>query len=182
MQFKLFMIVALTSLLPGCYYSSDSSSSIKQETSMKLSSESFTNDALMPKQYTRYGQNISPQLSIADIPKGTNSLALIIDDPDAPKGTFTHLVLFNIEPSRTTFKEGDLSKPDAGTFGTNSFGTQTYEGPQPPDPKPHHYIFKLYALDTKLPLASGASKADVIKEMEGHIVGETKLTGLFGKP
>ncbi len=182
MQFRFLIIIALTSLLPGCYYSSDSSSSIKQETSMKLSSDGFTNDALLPKQYTRYGQNIAPQLSLTDVPKDTQSLALIIDDPDAPKGTFTHLVLFNINPTRTAFKEGDLNKPDAGTFGLNNFGTQTYEGPQPPDPKPHRYIFKLYALDKTLPLSAGASKADVTKEVQGHIIAEAKLTGLFGKP
>ncbi|OHB19612.1 MAG: kinase inhibitor, partial [Parcubacteria group bacterium RIFCSPHIGHO2_01_FULL_56_18] len=122
-------------------------------------------------------------LSIGGVPEGTKSLALIMDDPDVPKvlradGVFDHWVLFNIPADTREIPEGG----SIGVAGANSAGKNAYAGPCPPpqyEPSEHRYVFKLYALDSELPLQAGATKEEVEKAMEGHILGQTQLVGRY---
>lgn len=142
---------------------------------MKITSSVFKHHALIPAKYTCQGDNINPPLSIADIPEGTQTLALINDDPDAPMGTWDHWVLFNIEPVK---KIAENTAP--GTQGKNSWGRHEYGGPCPPSGT-HRYFFKLYALDSLLELPEGATKHEVEEAMEGHILAQAELIGLYKK-
>jgi Raf kinase inhibitor-like YbhB/YbcL family protein len=147
-----------------------------RETSINLTSTAFVNNGDIPSKYTCQGQGVNPPLSIGDIPMGTASLILIVEDPEATKGTFDHWVVFNIPPMTTTIEEN--SKP--GIEGKNGSGEAAYKGPCPPTGK-HHYYFKLYALDIKLKLKSGATKNEVLDSMTGHILGTGELVGLYQK-
>jgi len=144
---------------------------------MKLTSNAFQNNEKIPDKYTCKGENINPELAVKDIPAGTKSLALIMDDPDAPRGTWDHWILFNIKPTGT-IKENSV--PEGASQGKNSAGKNEYSGPCPPSGT-HRYIFKLYALDTELKIDENADKKAVENAMKGHILAETKLTGLYSK-
>lgn len=141
---------------------------------MKLTSKAFENNKSIPKKYTCQGDDISPPLSISELPSGTKTLCLIVEDPDAPHGTFDHWIAWNITPSGS-IEEGKR----LGVEGTNGFGAQGYQGPCPPPGSVHHYHFKIYALDTELSLAKGSSKAQVIKAIQGHILAQAELVGTF---
>ncbi len=147
-----------------------------------LTSEAFKDGADIPARFTCDGDNASPQLTWSDLPLDTKSLALIADDPDAPSGTFNHWVLFNL-PSYSKGLTDDVPKTDkldSGALqGRNSFGQIGYSGPCPPFGSVHHYHFQLYALDSNLDLKAGATKAQVLAKMEGHVVGRAELIGLF---
>lgn len=142
---------------------------------MKLMSPAFKHNASIPKKFTCQGNDVSPALIIEGIPEGAKSLALIMDDPDAPVGTWIHWVVFNI-PVVPCIDEG--SAP--GKQGVNSWGRKDYGGPCPPFGT-HRYFFKLYALDTELSLKEGVSKAQLEKAMQGHIVDQAELIGLYKK-
>lgn len=142
---------------------------------MKLSSPDFDPNQLIPVQFTCQGKDISPALEIADMPKGTKSLALIVDDPDAPMGTWVHWVAFDIEP-RSMIKQGEIP----GIQGINGSHQLGYEGPCPPSGT-HRYFFKIYALDSMLGLNSGITKAELLRAMEGHILDQAELVGLYKK-
>lgn len=151
---------------------------------IQLSSAAFKEGGTIPVTYTCDGKNVSPPLSWASLPVGTQSLALIVDDPDAPAGTWVHWVVFNMAPAVSSLSEG-ASLPGGqdsfGIAGTNSFRQSGYGGPCPPKGKPHRYFFKLYALDSTLGLKSGAAKADVEKAMQGHILAQGQLMGTYGR-
>lgn len=165
------------------------SMSSEPETSMSsstlsLTSAAFENGGLIPAKYTcDEDRTLSPQLSIAGVPAGTKSLALIMDDPDVPRalhadGMFDHWTLFNIPPHTGDIPEGG----SAGVAGVNGAGKNAYTGPCPPpqyEPSEHRYFFKLYALDTELALQASASKAEVEQAMEGHVVARTELMGRY---
>lgn len=142
---------------------------------MHLESSAFKDHQPIPKKYTCEGDNKSPPLNIRDIPTGTISLALIVDDPDAPMGTFDHWIVWNLTPKMTVLNEASPVPKQ----GKNHFGHNKYGGPCPPPGKPHRYFFKLYALDTMLSLPEGSSKEDVEEAMEGHILGRTELVGTY---
>ena len=149
---------------------------------MQLTSPAFANNNTIPKEYTCDGQNISPPLSFENVPSNTRSLVLIMDDHDVPKnlvpsGIFDHWVVFNI-PSRT--KGAAANEILTGIYGSNSSGKPEYTGPCPPD-KEHRYIFTLYALDSILSLQQGASKDEVLKALNGHIIAEAILIGRFNR-
>lgn len=144
-------------------------------TTLQVSSPAFKENGLIPSKYTCEGQNINPALTVKNIPQGTKSLALIVDDPDAPNGTFDHWVIWNIDPSGTI---GENSAP--GTEGKNGTGKNGYMGPCPPTGT-HHYHFKVYALNGKLDLESGANKSQLEKAMTGHILAQAELIGLYKK-
>ena len=152
----------------------------------QLKSNSFKSNQLLDKKYSCEGEDISPDLSWSGIPQGTKSLALIVDDPDAPrKEPWVHWVIFNIPASISHLKE-NISKQLAqdpnlrnAIQGTTDFGKTHYNGPCPPAGKPHRYFFTLYALDQELPLKANAKKNDIIKAMEGHILESTELVGLY---
>lgn len=142
---------------------------------MELRSPEFKNNEFIPKKFTCRGANINPELVINDIPRGTQSLALIFDDPDAPSGDWVHWVMFDMP---VVSKIEQDSAP--GKQGVTDFGETSYGGPCPPSGT-HRYIFKLYALDVKLDLEEGISKADLEKAMAMHILAKAELIGLFKK-
>lgn len=150
----------------------------------ELTSSSFKEGQTMPRQLTADGKDLSPALAWAAPPERTKSIALICDDPDAPAGTWVHWVIYDIPATGRALAEGvPASKTlnDGSKQGTNSFGKIGYGGPSPPPGKPHHYIFKLYALDAAVALEPGAKKAQLVEAMKGHIIAETSLTGLYGR-
>ncbi|MGE5041714.1 MAG: YbhB/YbcL family Raf kinase inhibitor-like protein [Candidatus Levyibacteriota bacterium] len=148
-----------------------------KSTSMKITSPAFLNNTAIPAKYTCQGENINPQLDFSEIPPQAKSLALLVDDPDAPMGTWTHWVVFNMPPDITRIVEN--SKP-GGVEGLTSFGKAGYGGPCPPSGT-HRYFFKLYALDIKLDSPEKADKNSILKLMQGHILGQVELIGLYKK-
>jgi Raf kinase inhibitor-like YbhB/YbcL family protein len=145
---------------------------------MKLVSSAFVHDKTIPSTYTCDGENINPPLSISDVSKDTKSLALVIDDPDAPMGTWVHWTVWNIAP--TTAEISENSVPEKATQGTTSFGKPGYGGPCPPSGT-HRYFFKLFALDTMIELDGKATVAEIEEAMKGHILAQTQLIGRYGR-
>jgi hypothetical protein len=155
-----------------------------QTMEISLTSKGFEDGKSIPMKYTCDGEDLSPPLSWGDLPEETKSLALIVDDPDAPMGTFTHWVLFNIPPDARSLPEGIPQREileTGGTQGKNDFKKIGYNGPCPPPGPAHTYRFRLYALDLELDLDPGASKRDVLKAMEGHVLAEAELKGKYGR-
>ena len=136
-------------------------------------STAFEPNTKIPAKYTCRGVDINPQLNIAGIPEGTKSLALIVDDPDTPVGTWIHWVVYNI-PVTTTIPENSIP----GIQGMNDFKKKNYGGPCPPFGT-HRYFFKVYALDTALDASEGTTKAELEKSMVGHIFAKGELVGLY---
>lgn len=128
--------------------------------------------------YTCDGDNLNPELKFSGVPAGAKSLALIVDDPDAPSGVFTHWLVWNIKPDTAAIDENSV--PAGAVLGKNDAGSNRYLGPCPPSGT-HHYRFKIYALDTVLDLAGSAEKADLEKAMDGHILDQGLLTGVYSK-
>jgi Raf kinase inhibitor-like YbhB/YbcL family protein len=148
------------------------------EMAIQMSSAVFSEGSSIPRKYTCDGEDISPQLGWSGIPGGTKSLALIMDDPDAPGRVFVHWVLFNIPASLAELPEGAKA---IGAQGTNNFRKMGYSGPCPPSGSSHRYFFKLYALDQELKLSPGASKADLEDAKKGHILATGQLIGKYGR-
>ena len=151
---------------------------------MRLVSPDFANDSIIPKEYTCNANSISPQLQFSNIPPGTQSLALTLEDPDAPLGVFVHWVIYNILPtlaglSEDVPKHADIS--GVGTQGLNGAGLAGYTGPCPTTGNAHHYIFTLYALDIKPNLADGLNAAGLYIAMQGHILAQAVWVGLYQK-
>ncbi len=144
-------------------------------TEMKLTSPSFKHNEMISRQFTCQGEDINPELNISGIPEGAKSLALIVDDPDAPRKTWVHWVVFDI-PVLDTITENSIP----GRQGYNDFDRNDYGGPCPPSGT-HRYFFKLYALDTLLNLPEGTKKEDLEKAMEGHILAQAEIIGLYKK-
>jgi Raf kinase inhibitor-like YbhB/YbcL family protein len=149
---------------------------------LEIKSDVFENKGYIPDRYTCDSKNVSPLLSWSEVPENTKSFVLICDDPDAPFKIWVHWVLFNIEPQVNKLKE-EITEEELESLnivgGLNDFGKVTYQGPCPPSGKAHRYFFKLYALDDMLPLEQGATKKEVIKAMQGHIIAEAKTIGLY---
>lgn len=149
----------------------------------ELRSPAFEHGEPIPRRYTCDGEDLSPPLEWSDPPEGTVSLALIMDDPDAPVGTWDHWVLFDIPADVRSLPEGvppDAEPPQGGRHGRNSWRRLGYGGPCPPGGT-HRYFFRLYALDTALGLSSGAAKGDILKAMEGHVLGQAELMGTYSR-
>lgn len=142
---------------------------------MELRSSAFENGGDIPSTYTCDEADVSPPLDISDVPEGTAALALVMDDPDAPMGTFDHWIIWNIPADTTQIAEG--TEPE-GVQGRTGFGRLGYGGPCPPSGT-HRYMFKLYALDDKLDLAEGARKAQLEAAMQGHVLAEALLEGRY---
>jgi Raf kinase inhibitor-like YbhB/YbcL family protein len=144
---------------------------------MKITSSAFQEGATIPSKFTCDGADASPPLQIADIPSGAKSLALIVDDPDAPSGLFTHWMVWNLSPQTSTVAEGSAPK---GVQGTSDFGKSGYGGPCPPSGT-HRYYFKIFALDRELDLSSGAKRAQLDAAMKGHVVAQSELMGRYSR-
>ena len=185
----LILLIILILLVGGCASQNQQSSNIKNaepaqigknETIMplKISSTAFENNGEIPSFYTCDESNVSPPLKFEGVPEKAKSLVLIMDDPDAVKPVgkvWDHWVVFNIPPETKGAVEG---RDPEGTMGLNSRNNLTYGGPCPPDGE-HRYFFRLYALDTKLKLKEGATKAEVLKAVEGHIIEKAELIGKY---
>jgi len=143
---------------------------------LSITSPAFSRNGLIPDRYTCDGADVSPPLAIDGVPEKTRSLALIVDDPDAPGKTWVHWVVWNIAPATREIPENSV--PAGALQGTNDFGHRKYGGPCPPSGT-HRYIFKLYALDAPLTPDAGATKARIEEAMSGHIVGKAELVGLY---
>jgi Raf kinase inhibitor-like YbhB/YbcL family protein len=147
--------------------------------SMHLASDAFEHDGTIPAANTCDGGDASPQLTISGIPGGTAALALVMDDPDAPRGVWDHWVVYDIPAP-----DGALDIPGGtgpeGTPGSNSWGRTGYGGPCPPSGV-HRYFFTVYALDEATGLAPGASKEDLLRSIEGHVLAEATLMGRYGR-
>ena len=143
---------------------------------MHITSSAFEHNERIPAKYTCNGQNINPALRIEDIPPGTQSMAIIVDDPDAPGKTFLHWLIWDIEP---TNEIAENTAP--GTQGRTDFGKPAYGGPCPPSGT-HRYFFRVYALGTTLGLPEGSSRADLEQAMKGHVLAEAEIIGLYAQP
>lgn len=152
--------------------------------SFVLQTKAFPEGGEIPSKYTCSGDDISPALSWSSAPQGTKSFALIMDDPDAPSGTFTHWIVFDLPAGAHQLPEnvsqaGDL--PGGGRQGHNDFRRVGYGGPCPPPGKAHRYFFRLYALNSALNLPPGASRQDVEGAMRGHVIAQAELVGKFAR-
>lgn len=145
---------------------------------MTLTSAVFQHNGSIPAKYTCDGENVSPPLSITGAPSGTQSFVLIVDDPDAPRGDWVHWTVWNIPPNTSNI--GEASVPPGALEGMTDFNTSGYGGPCPPSGT-HRYQFKLYALDTSLTLDPSARKSDIERAMEGHVLRQTLLVGLYAR-
>ena len=149
---------------------------------LSITSTAFAAEQPIPQKYTCQGSDISPPLVWTNAPANTKSFALIMDDPDAPVGTWVHWVLYDLPPNTTELPE-DVAKTqfiaNGAKQGLNSWPRLGYGGPCPPPGKPHRYFFKLYALDRMLDLKPGATKKDLLKAMEGHVLAEGQLMGTY---
>ena len=138
-----------------------------------IGSTSFEHGESIPSKYTCDGENISPPITLEHIPDGTESLALIVEDPDAPGGTFDHWIVWNIPPMQTIWEN-----TIPGTAGKNSNGKNSYSGPCPPEGT-HRYFFKIFALDAFLDIKEGANKKSLERAMENHIVATAEFVGVY---
>jgi Raf kinase inhibitor-like YbhB/YbcL family protein len=182
------MVVLVSLVLIGCAnrtppatQPSGTNSARQDKAEIKLTSAAFKEGEPIPRTYTCDGVNVSPPLEWGGVPKTAKTIAIVGDDPDAPGGTWVHWVLYNLPaeniglvenlPATETLKAG-------GFQGKNDFGKIGYDGPCPPSGT-HRYFFKIYALDSELPLKAGATKAQLMKAMEGHIVVQAQLMGTY---
>ena len=148
---------------------------------IQMNSPVFEDGGLIPQEYTCSGENISPPLNWQAVPEGTQSLALIVDDPDAPGGEFVHWVVYDLPPDVQSLSDDmphDKTFPIGGVQGINSTNRLGYMGPCPPSGT-HRYYFTLYALDEKLNLPAGEPKDRLLEAMEGHIIGQGQIMGRF---
>lgn len=150
---------------------------------MQITSAAFDPEASIPRDYTCDGGNQSPPLSWQGVPEATQSLALIVDDPDAPGRTFVHWVLYNLPPDQSSLSAAQPTSPTllwGGIQGRNDFRAIGYGGPCPPQGR-HRYDFKLYALDQRLTLEPGATKDQVVEAMDGHVLATAELIGYYNR-
>ena len=145
---------------------------------MKITSPAFADGAMIPAKFTADGANVNPALGISGIPDNAKSLVLIMDDPDAPRGTWNHWLLWNIDPSTTMIAEDSV--PRGATSGRNDFGDTRYRGPSPPSGT-HRYFFRLLALDSTLDLPTGADRAALDRAVKNHVVAEAVLAGRYSR-
>ena len=180
-RWPIVWVVAVVLLLSAC--AGDAPDLPAQGMSVPLESSAFADGEIIPVRHTCDGEDLSPPLAWGELPAGTLSLALVVDDPDAPVGTWVHWVLFNLPADTHSLPEG-LPAEEAvasGLQGINGWKELGYGGPCPPQGSTHRYFFKLYALDTALDLEAGISKAEVEKAMAGRILGQGQLVGRYGR-
>ncbi len=179
---KIFSLLLICLIILSCGQKQEPMTKTKPESKstaeFTIQSPAFKDNEQIPDKFTGIGENISPQLNWTNPPVGTKSFALIMDDPDAPRGTFTHWIIFDIPANVMSLPEGVAKSEilsDSSQQLANSANRIGYTGPMPPPGKVHHYHFKLFAIDNKL----GKITKPIEKEMEGHILGQTILTGTY---
>jgi len=180
-QMAVMVILALTLSLEPIYLTAQTNKFSSTMEDIVIKTPAFVANGMIPSKYTCDGENISPALEWSAVPEGTNSIVLIMDDPDAPNGDWVHFILFNIPPE-TRHLAGNFkvsSKPSAlMKAGSNSAGKLDYHGPCPPSGT-HRYFFKLYAIDIFLSQPEGITKKELLKVMEGHILSKGELIGRY---
>jgi len=182
------LVVGCTSLPTGWPEPDDSATESEDHGSspdaFSIRAEAFNPGGDIPRKFSCQGSDTSPALVWTDPPAGTQSIVLIVDDPDAPAGTWVHWVLYDLPPSARRLREAlppTAEVAGGGRQGANDFGKTGYGGPCPPPGKPHRYFFKLYALDSTLNLKAGATKADVEQAMKGHVLAKTEVMGRYAR-
>jgi len=179
---RILFCCLLVILISSCSSNQTSTSETTEPTeaaiTMELKSDAFASGQSIPAKYTCIGKNMSPALTWGNAPVGTQSFALIVDDPDAPMGTWVHWVLYNIPSGTTSLAEN--TDASGISVGKNSSSHMSYDGPCPPSGT-HRYFFKLYALDATLSLSPGATKEQLLGAMKGHILAQGELMGTFSK-
>jgi Raf kinase inhibitor-like YbhB/YbcL family protein len=176
-MFRSYLLVPLTLLA----FTAGTARGVEE---IKVTSPAFGHGKTMPKTYTADGKNVSPPLRWTAGPKGTQCYAIICDDPDAPRGVFVHWVIFNIPAKTHQFSPGVPAKKtleSGARQGTNNMGKIGYKGPAPPRGKPHHYHFKVFALDKRLGLKAGANKKLLLAAMKDHVLAWGEIIGLYGR-
>lgn len=172
-------ILAFSILFVGC-----SGEEKKPEKTLSVTTV-FEDGGRIPEKYTCDGIDISPPLHISRIDERARSLAIIVDDPDAPAGVFTHWIAWNVPPAgeipEGIPKDGVVNAPLKMVQGVNDFGKLGYDGPCPPEGQMHRYYFRVYALDTTLDLEPGASRKELEKAMEGHVIQYGEIMGVYGR-
>jgi len=176
MKEKILLPVILFLCCSVCF--SADNTKTKKGGAMKITSPAFQHNTMIPAKYTCEGMDINPPLVVEDIPEKTKSLVLIMDDPDAPVGTWIHWIVFNIPCTGKKLEIKENSIP--GVQGWNDFRRVNYGGPCPPSGT-HRYFFRIYALDTTLNLKEGAKRQEVEDAMKGHILASAELIGLYKK-
>ncbi len=172
-------------LLPGCpggTTTNEEGTTVSAK--LEVSSPAFREGETIPQKYTGDGADASPPLKWGAAPEGARSFAVVCDDPDAPRGTWVHWVLYDLPATATSLPEGVPAKGElegGGRQGKNDFGNLGYGGPAPPKGKPHRYFFKVYALDATPNLPPGATKAQLLDAMKGHVLAEGQLVGKYGR-
>jgi Raf kinase inhibitor-like YbhB/YbcL family protein len=176
--------ILLPAVLTACGGTREPAAGPEEQTAVKLelTSAAFQEGDTIPSRHTCDGPDLSPPLAWSAPPDGAQSLALTCDDPDAPVGTWVHWLLYDLPPDATALAEGippDEEPATGGRHGRNSWGEVGYGGPCPPPGPAHRYFFKLYALDVRLDLPAGATQKELLKAIEGHILAEGQLMGLY---
>jgi Raf kinase inhibitor-like YbhB/YbcL family protein len=171
-----FVVPAVVILTAFSLSSPAQESSKKEKPMIKVTSSAFIEGELIPARFTADGDDVNPTLFLESVPSNVRSLVLIVDDPDAPVGTWNHWLVWNIDPKTKEIRENTV--PDKAEMGMNDFGKRPYGGPAPPSGV-HRYFFKIYALDTVLDLPRSSKRAALDKAMQGHIVGEGQLMGKY---
>ncbi len=179
---RLFAATLLAGLIIGCNRGDPPTNGTTVK--IQLTSTAFAEGQPIPRRHIVDAENLSPALQWSGVPPAAKSLALICDDPDVPLGTWVHWVIYDLPPGSAGLNEGVAKSPelaDGSRQGVNDFGRIGYDGPSPPAGKPHRYFFRLYALDTKLDLKPALTKKDLVRAMDGHILGEGELMGTYQK-
>lgn len=177
---RLLLPVCIVMLLAACSRDdpdADAPFTLDDVSEIQLFSNAFTDGASIPKVHTCDGANVSPPLTWSGMPSGVQSLALIVDDPDAPRGTWVHWVVYGLSPDLGNLPQDATEISAIG--GTNDFGNTDYGGPCPPSGPAHRYFFRLYALDSSLDLAQGATKTQLLDAMKGKIIAQGTLIGTY---
>lgn len=170
------LALALAGLVNGCTQPEPDAPS-EAVLTMIVTSSGFTDGGVIPRRYTCDGADVSPPLDFAGLPTGTASLALLVEDPDAPRGTFVHWVAWGIEPGRASLAEGERAP---GT-GVNDFGRQGYGGPCPPRGRAHRYVFTAFALSRAIDPGPGARADELRRSISGAVIAEGRLTGRYAR-
>ena len=173
MNRSLIYLIALIFVFP---FSEGMSQEAGKTGILKISSAVFENNKSIPKKYTCDGANGNPPLKVENVPREAKSLALILDDKDAPRGTYVHWILWGLHPGLQEIRENSV--PEGAVQGRNDFQKNNYGGPCPPS-RAHRYVFKVYALDVQLNLDPKSMKADLEKAMEGHVIARGELMGVY---
>ncbi|MEK7119284.1 MAG: YbhB/YbcL family Raf kinase inhibitor-like protein [Patescibacteria group bacterium] len=168
--------ILLLATLQSGFWPQNSLKSQDGPASMRISSSAFGNDQAVPVRFTCNGKNVNPALIVSGVPERATSLVLIVDDPDAPFGVFTHWLLWNIPPETKNIEEGEM--PEGAVSGLNSFGKPGYNGPCPASGL-HRYFFTVIALDSFVGLNGQASRSELENAMRGHMVGEAHFYGRY---